>query len=57
MFLGVILEEIVVDTNVYSRRKFSLKSACPDNNHCAWVDITLEEMKVFLGLAVNMSLR
>ena len=30
--------------------------ACPDNNHRAWVDITLEEMKAFLGLAVNMSL-
>ena len=56
MFLGVLLEEIVVDTNVYGRRKFSLKSACPDNNHRAWVDITLEEMKAFLGLAVNMSL-
>ena len=36
MFLGVLLEEIVVDTNVYGRRKFSLKSACPDNNHRAW---------------------
>ena len=55
-FLGVFLEEIVVDTNIYGRRKFSLKSACPDNNHRAWVDITLEEMNVFLGLAVNMSL-
>ena len=44
MFLGVLLEEIVVDTNIYGRRKFSLKSACFDNNHCAWVGITLEEM-------------
>ena len=55
MFLGV-LEEIFVDTNIYGRRKFSLKSACPDNNHCARVDITLEEMKAFFGLAVNMSI-
>ena len=53
MFLGVLLEEIVVDTNIYGRRKFSLKSTCPDNNHRAWVDITLEEMKAFLGLAVQ----
>ena len=56
MFLGVLLEEIVVDTNIYGRRKFSSKSACPDNNHRSWVDITLEEMKAFLGLVVNMSL-
>ena len=55
MFLGV-LEEIVVDTNIYGRRKFSLKSAYPDNNHRAWVDITLEEMKAFLGLDVNTNL-
>ena len=46
-FLGVLLEEFVVDTNIYGRRKFSLKSACPDNNHRAWVDIMLEEMKAF----------
>ena len=57
MFLVVLLEEIVVGTKIYGRRKFSLKSACPDNNrHASWVDITLEEMKAFLGLAVNMSL-
>ena len=55
MFLGVLPEEIVVDTNIYGRRKFSSKSACPDNHH-AWVDITLEEMKAFLGLVVKMSL-
>ena len=34
----------------------SSKSARPDNNHSAWVDITLEEMKAFLGLVVNLSL-
>ena len=56
MFLGVLLKEIVADTNIYGRRKFSSESAFPDNNHHAWVDITLEEMKAFLGLVVNMSL-
>ena len=56
MFLGVFLQELVDDTNIYGRRKFTPNAACPDNNHRAWVDVTLEEMKAFLGLAVNMSL-
>ena len=56
MFLGVFRQELVDDINIYGRRKFTPNAACPDNNHRAWVDVTLEEMKAFLGLAVNMSL-
>ena len=56
MFLGVFLQELVDDTNIYGRRKFTPNAACPDNNHRAWVGVTLEEMKAFLGFAVNMSL-
>ena len=53
MFLGVFLQELVDDTNIYGSRKFTPNAVCPDNNHRAWVDVTLEEMKAFLGLAVE----
>ena len=57
MFLGELLQVIVVDTNHYARAKFAAReSAFPDKNHSAWVDITLEEMMAFLGLVVNMNL-
>ena len=45
-FLMFFLEELV-DTDVHGRRKCSSKSACPDNNHHAWIQVTLEEMKIF----------
>ena len=35
MFLGVFLQELVDDTNIYGRRKFTPNAACPDNNHRA----------------------
>ena len=57
MFLGELLQVIVVDTNHYARAKFGAReSAFHDINHRAWVGITLEEMMAFLGLVVNMSL-
>ena len=57
MFLGELLQVIVVDTNHYDRAKFAAReSAFPDKNHRAWVDIMLEEMMAFLGLVENMSL-
>ena len=50
------LSKLLLSLNIYGRRNFSSKSACPDNNRRAWVDITLEEMKAFLGLVVHTSL-
>ena len=50
MFLGVLLEKLFVDSNIYGRRKLSSKSACPDSDHHAWIDVMLEEMKAFLAL-------
>ena len=47
---GSVIEEVVISWGT------SCWSACPGNDHRAWTDIMLEEMKAFLGLAVNMSL-
>ena len=57
MFLGELIQVIVVDTNHYARAKIAAReSACPDKIHSPWVDATLEEMVASLGLVVNMSL-
>ena len=57
MFLGELIQVIVVDTNHYAGAKLAAReSACPDKIHHTWVDVTLKEMMAFLGLVINISL-
>ena len=57
MFLGELIQVIVVDTNHDARAKIAAReSACPDKLHRQWVNVTLEEMMAFLGLVINMNL-
>ena len=57
MFLGELIQVIVVDTNHYARAKIAAReSAHPDKIHRPWIDVTLKEMMAFLDLVINISL-
>jgi hypothetical protein len=51
-----LLNNIVVETNRYARHKISELQLSPRSIWSRWSDVLVPEMKVFLGLIINMGL-
>lgn len=56
-FTDELFNEIVVETNRYAREKIHINTPLTQNS-CwhSWTDITLPELKAFIGVILNMSL-
>jgi hypothetical protein len=55
-FNDELLNNIVVETNRYARRKISELHLSPRSIWSRWSDVPVHEMKVFLGLIINMGI-
>jgi hypothetical protein len=55
-FSEELLNNIVVETNRYARRKISEFQLSPRSNWSSWSDVSVPEMKAFLGLIINIGL-
>jgi hypothetical protein len=55
LFFNDELLNNVVETNRYARQHFELQ-LCPRSIWSRWSDVSIPEMKVFLGLIINMGL-
>jgi hypothetical protein len=55
-FSDELINNIVVETNRYARQKISELQLSPRSIWSSWSDVSVPEMKVFLGLIINMGL-
>jgi hypothetical protein len=55
-FSDELLNNIVVETNRYARQKISELQLSPRSIWSRWSDVSVPEMKTFLGLIINMDL-
>ena len=53
---NVFGEHLLLISNCYAREKTARGASLTNNNRCTWNDATMEEIKVFLGLILNMTL-
>jgi hypothetical protein len=55
-FSDELLNNIVVETNRYARQKISEHQLSPRSIWSSWSDVSVPEMKAFIGLIINMGL-
>jgi hypothetical protein len=55
-FNDELLNSIVVETNRYARHKISERQLSLRSIWSRWSDVSIPEMKAFLGLIINMGL-
>jgi hypothetical protein len=51
-----LLNNIVIETNKYARHKISEHKLGPRSIWDSWSDVTVPEMKAFIGLIINMGI-